>query len=64
MFFNQPRPQRLASAELRSTTITKFKEASQRHKELENDIEQLKLFLEREFQRCNEKADFLKNLYG
>jgi hypothetical protein len=54
---NRPGLQRLAGAELHARTINNLKEASRQRQEIENRIEVLKVFLEDESQRCDEKAD-------
>ena len=59
---DQPGLQRLAGEDLRARIMQKFKEVSQWQKDIENHIESLKLFLENEFQRCNEKSSSLNNL--
>lgn len=51
-----------AGTELRARTIRNLKEVSRQHQEIERRVELLKVFLENESQRCNEKADFLDNL--
>ena len=61
---NQPGLQRIASAELRSKTITSFKEVMRQRQEIESRIGSLKSFLENEFQRCDEEADRLDHLDG
>jgi len=42
--------------------VKNFKEASRQHQEIESHMVLLKLFLEDESQRCNEKADSLEIL--
>jgi len=61
---NQPELQRLASADLRTRTINKFKEVSRQCQEIEECVESFKSRLEDWSQRCIEEADRLDNLGG
>ena len=61
---NQPGFQRIAGADLRSKTITSFKEVLRQRREIESRIGSLKSFLENESQCCEEEADRLDHLDG
>jgi len=61
---NQPELQRVSGAELRARTILDLKKVSRIRQKIENRMEDLKLFLEKESRRSNEKADALDRKYG
>jgi len=56
------RLQRLAGAELRARTIKNFREMLQQVQEIQRRTNMLKLFLEDEIRRCDEKAGSLDDI--